>query len=510
VPPTPTPTVDQIAIINAQRQLNDSAISYNQAQNTYDDALAQQTSGLKQAQAQVDAAQAALDQLKSGPSSSEVDEAQSEVDQAQALVSDLESQPKKEDVDAAQADVNAAQADLSNLQKGGTDKDIALAQATYDRSQAVLKQLQQGPGTYEIAQAQTTLDQAQIGLRQAQNDLDSTVLRAPFNGIIGKLMITPDQSIRAQESAATLLDLSTLKVDALVSQGQVVRVNTKEQALVRFDSLPNAKALTGRVDYISTNASLTPGDSDPNNAVYTVSILLDNSASLNPVSLGVRPGMKSAVQIVTDYRADVLTIPANTVRRTSNGWVADTLMPNGNLVAVPINVGLVGSNNMVEVQYPTLLHVNDKLAVYPPAPVDTNEPPTPTPTVDVGALSRVRNAITTTPVELATVTPSSTKTGSPDLGNVPTLATSPVTDSVSVPITGTMVIGPTPYPTLALNLGTPVVVATPDAATPDLQRVTGTPAALATGVGGLPGVTFPASSSTPLPVSTTITTTSTP
>ena len=231
---TPVPTVDPNAAAQAQRQLNDAAISYNQAQGTYDDAVAQQTSGVRQAQADLDAAQSTVDQLKIGPNAAEVSAAQDEVDQAQALVNDLQQQPKKEEVAAAQAEVSAAQSDLSSLQKGGTPKDIELAQARYDNAMVVLKQLQQGPTAYQLGQSQSAVQAAQVALRQAQLDLDATILRAPFNGVVDKLTVTPQQGVRAQETVITLSDLSALKIDAVVSQDQIVRVNTTEQALIRL------------------------------------------------------------------------------------------------------------------------------------------------------------------------------------------------------------------------------------------------------------------------------------
>ena len=398
VPPTPVPTGDPNAIAQAQRQLNDAAISYNQAQGTYDDAVAQKASGVRQAQADLYAAQSTVDQLKTGPNAAEVSAAQDEVDQAQALVNDLQQQPKKEEVAVAQAEVSAAQSDLSTLQKGGTPKDIELAQARYDNAMVVLKQLQQGPTAYQLGQSQSAVQAAQVALRQAQLDLDATILRAPFNGVVDKLIITPHQGVRAQEAVITLSDLSALKIDALVSQEYVVRVNTTEQALIRFDSLPKNPALTGHINYISTQATTT---ADNSNVAYTVSILLDNSETNNPINLGVRPGMKSSVQIVTAYATDVLTVPADTVRSTAGGWVVDTLMKDGNLVTVPIIVGLVGSDGRVEVKTPSLLKPGDKLVVYPPAPLSDKATPVATPTLDVGALNRVRSNSTA----IATVTP---------------------------------------------------------------------------------------------------------
>ena len=255
--------------------------------------------------------------------------------------------------------------------------------------------------------------------------------------------------------------------------------------------------------------------------------------------------MKSSVQIVTAYATDVLIVPADTVRSTESGWVVDTLMKDGNLVTVPIIVGLVGSDGRVEVKTPSLLKPGDKLAVYPPAPMSAKVTQAATPTLDVGALSRVRANSTA----IATVTPAFPDNSSPaptdsgvgtpapvsvgatiqaspvltqDIGTpapslnpgavetpsaLPTFAlvlntatVAPSTNSsqpTPVPPTALSVPkvnSPTPVPsgsgnsnnpgsqpTLALQLGTPIITGT-ETGQPTFERVPGTPNAIPTTV----------------------------
>lgn len=474
VPPTPTPTQDPQLAANAQRQLNAAAITYNQAQAAYDDAVAQQTAGLKQAQADVDTAQAQLDQAKNGNANAQdIAAAQDEVDRAQSLLNALQN-PNKDDVAAAQAEVNAAQSDLAALQKGGTDKDVALAQATYDKAVTVLQQLQQGPSGYEMSQAQSALQATQASLHQAQLDLDSTVLRAPFNAVVNNLQITPQQSVRAQEGVVLLSDLSSLQIEATVPQDQVARINATEQALVYFNALPNSKTVVGRVNYVSTDAVSSPTP-DSNGASFKVSILLDTSGGDNPITMGVRPGMTSQVQIVTQYVTDVIAVPAGTVRSSGSGWVVDSVMPNGNLVTVPIKVGLVGTDGKVEVKAPTLLHAGDKLVVYPPAPVSKTLP-TPTPTFDVGALGRLRTGTVVPNTDTTAPSDTTSTTSTVTTIVVPSAATSALPTSEAV---GT----PAPVGTLAPALPVQTYLPNPSGS---LSLATATPAPPGSGVAATP------------------------
>lgn len=393
--PTPTATPDAAILANAQRQLDNAAISYNQAIAAYNDAVAQQTAGLKQAQAQVDAAQAQFDQVKAGPDANQVSASQDAVDQAQALVNSLQQPPNQSDVNAAQDEINAAQSELAALQKGGTDKDIQLAQDELNKDQTILNQLQQGPTNYDLTQAETSVQEAQASVNQAQYQVDNTVLRAPFNGVISSLDTAPQQSVRAQESVMTISDFSNLKIDAQVSQQQVIRLNTTQSALVQFSSLPQAKTLVGQVSYVAPSAS-TQADGSSS---YKITVLLTNTPNVNPISFGVRPGMTSQVEVVLTYVPNVLWIPANTIRSFQGGWVVDSVLPNGNLVTVPIKLGLVGSDGRVEVKPPTLLHAGDTLVVYPPAPTSTQ--PTAVPTLDVNVLNNLPTNGAATPTARA-------------------------------------------------------------------------------------------------------------
>lgn len=130
------------------------------------------------ARAAVDIAQAKLDALKAGSTPAQVAAAQANVAQAQAVLEKAKSGPNASDIAAAKADmdnaaakVRAAQADFDRIGEmagsGASPQSIALEQRTneYNAAKARYDSAQQGPNPADIANAQAQLDRARADLQ---------------------------------------------------------------------------------------------------------------------------------------------------------------------------------------------------------------------------------------------------------------------------------------------------------------------------------------------------------
>ena len=186
---------------------------------------------IAQAQSAVRAAQAGLEKVKTGATAEDREQARLRVEQSKNQLLSLQGQrdsvcgqPHADDkepargqcsslqgqVQAAEAAVQIADQAYQRVQNGATDQDLALSQATLDQALAGVQRVQQGPSAAEIAQAQAAIDQARAALERqkagataeaialamiqvevakaaievAQLNVDETVLRAPFDGIV--------------------------------------------------------------------------------------------------------------------------------------------------------------------------------------------------------------------------------------------------------------------------------------------------------------------------------------
>jgi HlyD family secretion protein len=274
------------------------------------------------AQAQVVAAQTAVDLLTRSASLSQARawqaylDAQKAVAAAQLAWDRLDQQTIQTDIDNAQADVTTRQKELDTARTDlaryanlpATDANRTLyedrlrtALINYDTAvqkmvdltgrrdsvQATLNAAlageaeakrsyeitQNGPNPDQLAQAQAQLDAARAQASAAQSALDGYDLKAPFAGTVADINISLYQMVSPQTWAVALADASAWYVDTSdLTEMDVVKITVGQQVKVVADALPGV-TMTGVVESISSAPRVTGGD-----VLYTVHIRLNDPA----------------------------------------------------------------------------------------------------------------------------------------------------------------------------------------------------------------------------------------
>jgi HlyD family secretion protein len=104
-----------------------------------------------------------------------------------------------------------------------------------------------------VANARAAVAAAQANARNAEVALDYTMIRAPFDGVILSKsanvgdMVTPFSSATDSKGAVvTMADMSTLEVEADVSESSLAKVRVGQPVEVTLDALPDTR-LRGRI-----------------------------------------------------------------------------------------------------------------------------------------------------------------------------------------------------------------------------------------------------------------------
>jgi HlyD family secretion protein len=157
------------------------------------------------------------------------------------IIARLESVDYEAQVQRARAQVQRAQADLSENQRqtrlaSNLAKDAVLSQDALEASESRVK----------IAEAGVAQAQADLGFAQAQ--LQNTLIRAPFSGVVVKKMaevgesvapIPPGVNLSTSSGAiVALADLDTLEVEADVAEANVARLTDEQPAEVTVEAFP--------------------------------------------------------------------------------------------------------------------------------------------------------------------------------------------------------------------------------------------------------------------------------
>lgn len=295
----PQENVDQEAA--AERAVRNNEEALRQARLAYEQAQADEVTGLQQAEAQLREAEQQLRTTREGATRAEIAQAQASVDQYRAR--------------------------LDGLRAGGTAADIASAQASVDQARANLAELTAPATASDLRVQEATVAQAEQSLAQARLQLEQATLSAPFAGVVSAVEIVPG-SVVSGTPVLTLVNRDPLHVDLRLSENDVAKVALGMPVTLTIDAL-RAEALAGTVSYIAPAA-----ESESGVVTYGVRVSLADPGEQ------VKVGMTATLEIVYATQEGALLIPSSALLPNGAGYVVQVPGADGRPQDVPVEVGL--------------------------------------------------------------------------------------------------------------------------------------------------------------------------
>ncbi|MBK8652760.1 MAG: efflux RND transporter periplasmic adaptor subunit [Haliscomenobacter sp.] len=171
--------------------------------------------------------------------------------------------------------------------------------------------------------AQFSVESAEAGLRELRTSLRRTTIYAPTNGIISKLNIEQGERVvgtiqMAGTEMMRLANLNNMEVRVDVSENDIPRVALNDEVDIEVDAYLGRK-FKGRVTQIansSSNSAVAALTSDQITN-FEVRIAIDPGSYTDLVKAGkrypFRPGMSASVEVYTESRTNVLSVPIQAV-----------------------------------------------------------------------------------------------------------------------------------------------------------------------------------------------------
>ena len=104
-----------------------------------------------------------------------------------------------------------------------------------------------------MANASATISAAEANARNSQVAVDYTIIRAPFDGVIlsksanvGDLVTPFSNAADSKGAVVSMADMSTLEVEADVSESSLAKVKVGQPAEIVLDALPDSR-FRGRI-----------------------------------------------------------------------------------------------------------------------------------------------------------------------------------------------------------------------------------------------------------------------
>lgn len=198
------------------------------------------------------------------------------------------------------------------------------------------QQYEQVKLAYEAADAQ--FQQARAALNLADHNLEVSIMRAPFSGVvasknaeIGDVINPMMGGFSPSSGVMTLMDFSRVKIEIEVSSQDIMRIKKGLTALLLVDAFPD-RVFRGRISIVNLTA-------DPSTKKFSVQVIADNPELL------LRPNTFGEVTLELSTHEDALVIPQKAVLENKYVFVAQD---DNTVLRKDIYMGLQNTD-MVEV-----------------------------------------------------------------------------------------------------------------------------------------------------------------
>jgi len=267
--------------------------------------------------------------------------------EAQAHFTAMKAGARGEDLARLEADLAAARARMQNARMDfkrykALFEEQVIAQAQYDgvkmafdtasaNVESITQQLNKarnGARKEDIRATQARIQRMGLDVEAAENALEDTALRAPFDGYISCRHVENHENVRAGDPVISLLDMSTVEVHTVVPEEFIIRRSAVSGIYCILEAYPD-KRFRASIKEIGKKTGDT-GQSYPLTVVLSV-----------PPGCVVEPGMAATVHVAIEQSGNLeqrLLVPVGAVFADDEGNSCVWLIPPDTMAVTRVRV----------------------------------------------------------------------------------------------------------------------------------------------------------------------------
>lgn len=170
---------------------------------------------------------------------------------------------------------------------------VKLGKLSFERAKELSRRNLMSRQEYDQAQANLSGSLARQNLNEAR--LNKTVLRAPFDGVLGLRKVSPGDYVQPGQDIVNLEDIGALKLDFRVPETYIAKIRPDQSVELGVDAFPGVM-FTGKVYAIEPRID---------EATRTIQL----RAHIPNADGRLRPGMFARVSLMLEQRPNALLIP---------------------------------------------------------------------------------------------------------------------------------------------------------------------------------------------------------
>lgn len=229
----------------------------------------------------------------------------------------------------AEASLNSSKARQAQAEAQLIEREMAFKRARqlYDSEAIAVSEYESAEASHKVARAEVraaefAVKSAEASVAEAREQLVKTKIYAPISGTISALNVEKGERVVGTNMYAgtdmmVVADLDKMEVQVEVNENDIVKVSLNDTALIEVDAYMQRK-FKGIVTEIANSARVQGTSTDQvTNFDVKVFVLRDSYQDLIDSIAGnfypFRPGMSATVDIMTETRGNVISVPISAV-----------------------------------------------------------------------------------------------------------------------------------------------------------------------------------------------------
>ncbi len=159
------------------------------------------------------------------------------------------------------------------------------------------------------------IESQQLALNQKEKTYQNYFIRAPFDGIVGRIPVNVYDQASGGTVIATVVGAQKVSTISL-NEIDAAKVQAGQPVMITFDAIDNFNA-TGTVSQIDQVGTVTQGV-----VTYSAKIVIDTADDR------IKPGMSVNTTIITNQKPDVLVVPTSAIKTLGTKKYVQVLDPS--------------------------------------------------------------------------------------------------------------------------------------------------------------------------------------
>ena len=243
-------------------------------------------------------------------------------------------------IDAYRVDVAAARTNINTaaVNIAATEKELRTAQSALSLAENELALDEAGATPEALAAKRARVAGAEASVAKLRAEIEKTIIRAPFAGIVTRLDAKTGETIGANTVVAGLMAEGIMEIEANISESDITKIAVGSAASITLDAYGAELIFGAIIAKIDPAETILDGVS-----TYKTTLRFDE------LSEKIRPGMTANIQIVTNKKDGVVSFPRRAGIRKNGGRFVRLIDDKKTVREIPIVAGLRGSDGNIEI-----------------------------------------------------------------------------------------------------------------------------------------------------------------